>query len=74
MTTATSHTPWFLWPFAALWDLLGFLLRLTGRLILAVLALLLMILGVTLTMTVLGAPVGVPFALLGMLLLVRAVF
>jgi hypothetical protein len=74
MSTATSHTPWFLWPFAALWDLLGFLLRLTGRLILAVLALLFMVLGVVLTMTVLGAPVGIPFAVFGMVLLVRALF
>lgn len=73
-TNARKRTPWFLWPFAALWDLLAFVLRLTGRVVAAVIGLVLMIVGVLLTMTVVGAPVGIPLGVLGFLLLLRSIF
>lgn len=68
------RAPWILWPFAALWDLLAFILRLTGRLVAAAIGLVLMILGIVITMTVVGAPLGIPVFILGFLLLVRSVF
>jgi len=69
-----ENVPWFLWPFAAVWDLLAFILRLTGRLLGIVLALALMATGVAATMTVVGAIVGIPLFSFGLLLLIRSLF
>jgi hypothetical protein len=75
MTEPARHSsPWFLWPFAAIWDFLAFILRLTGRLVAAIIGLVLMVIGVLLTMTVVGAPIGIPLILLGFLLLIRSLF
>ena len=68
------RVPILLWPFYAVWRLLTFILKLTGRLICAILGLAVMIGGVTLTLTVAGAPVGIPLLIFGFLLLVRALF
>jgi hypothetical protein len=57
-----------------LWALLGFVLRTVGRIICAFLGLALMAAGVALTLTVVGAIFGVPLAVLGLLLLTRALF
>jgi len=65
---------WFLWPFVALWDLLAFILGLTGRLVLGVLGLALMIVGLILTITLIAAPVGIPFLIIGLLMIFRALF
>lgn len=70
---SARRTPWFLWPFVALWDLLTWILGLTGRLIAAVLGLALMIVGLVLTVTLIAAPVGIPFVILGLLLMVRSI-
>ncbi len=72
--TEDSRIPWFLWPFYALWRLLTFILNATGSLVLAVLGIVLMVVGLLITLTVVGAPVGIPLAILGFLLLLRAVF
>ena len=75
MTDRTGHNvPWLLWPFYALWRLLTFILCVTGRLICIVIGIALMICGVTITLTQVGAPLGVPLAALGFLLVVRALF
>ncbi len=66
--------PWFLWPFAAAWKLLATILLITGRVLGIILALGLMAVGIVLTMTVAGAPVGIPVAILGFLLMIRSVF
>jgi hypothetical protein len=68
------HYPWILWPFVALWNLLSFILELTGRVVAALLGLALMVAGVALTVTILGAPVGIPLIVLGFLLMVRSLF
>jgi hypothetical protein len=69
-----KKTPWFLWPFAMVWNLLTWILGLTGRLIAAVLGLLLLIVGIILTVTLILAPVGIPLAILGFLLMLRSIF
>jgi hypothetical protein len=75
MSTATERaTPVLLWPFVMLWGFVGFVLRTVGRIVCAVLGLALMAAGVALTLTVVGAIVGVPLAAFGLLLLVRALF
>ena len=66
--------PILLWPFYAIWRLLTFVLEIVGRLICALIGLALMAAGTAITITVLAAPIGIPIAAVGFLLLVRAVF
>ncbi len=63
-----------LWPFVALWDLVTFILGLTGRLVGATIGLVLMIVGLLVSLTVVGAIVGIPLAIFGFLLMVRCLF
>lgn len=74
MSTTARRTPWILWPFVALWDLIAWLVMLVGRLLAVVLGAILMILGVVLSLTVIGACLGVPVAALGFLLILRGLF
>lgn len=74
MAKETSRVVWFLWPFWALWKLLLLVIQLTGRVVAAVLALALMIVGFVASLTVVGAVVGVPLMVVGFLLLWRAIF
>jgi hypothetical protein len=62
------------WPFIALWKLLAWILTLTGRLVGAILGIVLMIAGLVLTITVVGAIVGVPLIIFGFMLMVRSLF
>ena len=72
--SARESAPWIFWPIAAVWDLLAFVLRLTGRLVAAVIGLVFLLGGALLSVTIVGAPIGIPFSVLGLLLLVRAIF
>ena len=75
MSEIENHgTPWVLWPFVAVWRLLTMILALTGRIICAVLGLVFMAFGVTISLSIVGAPLGVPLAAFGLLLLVRSLF
>jgi hypothetical protein len=74
MPATARDVPWVLWPFYALWRLVTFILGATGILVCALLGVVLLIVGVTLSLTVVGIPLGVPLAILGFLLLVRAIF
>ncbi len=69
-----SNMPILLWPFYAIWRLLTFILNLIGRVICALLGIALMVGGVAITLSVVGAPLGIPLASLGFLLLIRALF
>lgn len=60
------------WPFVAIWKLVIFVIELTGRLIGAVLGLVLMIVGVIVSLTIVGAVVGIPLFIFGLLLLIRS--
>lgn len=68
------RVPWFLLPFYAIWRLLGVTLELTGRITGLVLGLVLVTVGVILSLTVVGAIVGIPLAVLGFMLMVRGLF
>lgn len=70
----SDRMPWILWPFWAIWKLLETVLKLTGRLVALALGLALLISGVVLCFTVLGLPVGLPLAAVGLLLVVRGLF
>ena len=72
--SVNKATPWFLWPFAVVWDLLALVLKITGRILAAVLGVSLMAVGIVLIISVAGAPIGIPFVILGLLLLIRSIF
>jgi len=74
MSTNPKRTPWFLWPFVALWRLLAGIVEVTGRLVAVILGAVLMIVGALVSLTVVGAVVGVPLAILGFLLILRGLF
>ncbi len=68
------ETPWYLWPFVALWRLVTGIVELTGRLLAILLGLLLMIVGTLLSLTIIGAVLGIPLILFGCLLIIRGLF
>ncbi len=69
-----SNVPILLWPFYAIWRLLTFILNVIGRLLCALFGIALMVAGVAIALSVVGAPVGIPLSALGFLLLIRALF
>jgi hypothetical protein len=75
MTTETKkHIPWYLWPFAALWKLLAVIVEMTGRFVAMVLGIVFIIVGIIVSLTIVGALVGIPLAIVGLLLLLRGIF
>ncbi|MBK7454521.1 MAG: hypothetical protein IPJ46_12610 [Anaerolineales bacterium] len=75
MTTETkSHIPWYLWPFAALWKLLAVIVEMTGRFVAMVLGIVFIVVGILVSLTIIGAIVGIPLAVIGLLLLLRGIF
>jgi len=75
MTTQTKkHIPWYLWPFVALWKLLAVIVEMTGRFVAMVLGIVFIIVGIIISLTIVGAIVGVPLAIIGLLLLLRGMF
>ncbi|HTY10244.1 MAG TPA: hypothetical protein VMF88_04130 [Bacteroidota bacterium] len=74
MNAQHKKTPLLLLPFALLWSLFSFVMRLTGRIIAAVAGLAFMVIGITLSVTMVAAPIGIPLAIFGFLLLLRSIF
>lgn len=74
MSAQTNSVPCLLWPFWVIWRLLTTILAITGRLIAAVLGFVLMMGGLLLTLTVIGAVVGIPMMIFGFVLIVRSLF
>ena len=72
--SAESRVPWILWPFYAVWKLLTLIVEITGRILCALLGIVVMIAGVAISLSVVGAIIGIPLASFGFLLLVRALF
>ena len=69
-----SRTPLILWPFVALWRFVATIVEMSGRLVAAILGLVLMIVGVIVSLTVIGLIIGIPLILFGFLLVVRGFF
>lgn len=74
MTVNLKKTPWFLWPFAAIWNLVAWIVGLTGRMLAVILGLVLMIVGIILTITIVGAIIGIPLILFGLMLVIRGLW
>lgn len=62
------------WPFVALWRLVAFIFELTGRFLVIVLGIVFMIVGVIVSLTVIGAIIGIPMILFGLMLVIRGFF
>jgi len=69
-----TKTPWLLWPFVALWRLVTWILAMTGRLVAILLGIVFMVVGVIATLTIIGAIIGVPMFLFGVLPVFRGLF
>lgn len=74
MTKNNKRVHWLLYPFWLIWSLVIWIIEATGRLIGAILGLVLMIVGVVLSLTVVGAIVGIPLIIFGFMLTVRSLF
>ena len=67
-------TPLLLLPFVLVWSIFNFMMRLTGRIVAAIIGITFMIVGLTLTVTFVAAPIGIPLAIFGFLLIIRSIF
>jgi len=75
MTTQTKHhAPWYLWPFVALWRFLATIVEMTGRLVAMILGIVFIVVGGLVSLTIVGAIIGIPLAIVGVLLFVRGMF
>jgi len=74
MTEEKKHVPILLYPFYLIWRLVIGIIKITGRLVGAILGLVLLIAGIVISLTVVGAVVGVPLGIFGFLLILRSLF
>jgi hypothetical protein len=71
----TKHkTPCLLLPFVAIWNLIIYIVSLTGRLVAILLGLALLLVGAVLTVLLISAPIGIPLALFGLLLIIKGLW
>ena len=69
-----KNSHWLLRPFIWIWNFFAFIVTLTGRLLAVILGLVIMLVGAILTVTVIGAIVGIPLIIIGILLVVRGLW
>lgn len=74
VSMTANRVPWYLWPFQAIWRLITWIVRLTGRLLAIILGFALIIIGAVLCITIILLPVGVPMIVFGFLLTMRGLF
>jgi hypothetical protein len=74
MTKKNKRVFWLFYPFWLIWRLVIWIIEATGRLIGAILGLVLMIVGLVLTLTVVGGIVGIPLMIFGFMLTLRSLF
>jgi hypothetical protein len=72
--TGHRRIRWIVWPFKVFWHLIATIVRLTGRLLAVVLGAVLMLLGLLVSLTIVGAIVGIPLAVIGLLIILRGLF
>ena len=60
MNDSSREVPILLWPFYTVWRLLTFILSIVGRLLCAMLGVVTMMVGIAVTLSVIGAPLGIP--------------
>ena len=70
----TKNTSCLLRPFIWLWNFIVYIVMLTGRVMAVVLGLLLILVGGILTITLIGAIIGIPILIIGVLLVIRGLW
>jgi hypothetical protein len=65
---------WNLWPLVATWRLVATIVELTGRFVAVLLGFVILVVGLLVTLTVVGAFIGIPLMLFGILLMLRGLF
>jgi len=63
-----------IWPFKMVWNLLAFILNLTGRFVAILIGLVLVLIGVAISVTIVGAILGIPMIVFGGALILRGLF
>jgi hypothetical protein len=71
---AKNSSPLLLLPIVAIWRLVTLIFELTGRLVAIIIGIVLMMIGVLVCFTIIGAIVGIPLALFGLMLVARGLF
>ena len=71
---AKRRIPILLWPIVLLWKLVTYICKLTGIILAMVIGVILMFVGWFLISTLIGAIIGVPIFILGLLLTIRALY
>lgn len=74
MSTAANRTPILLWPLVGIWKLVTFFANAVGILVTLLLGFVFMVVGFVLTATILGAFIGVPLFIVGVLLFIRGLY
>ena len=74
MRAHKHHTRWALWPFRALWTLIATIVEMTGRLVAMILGSVFILVGLVVSLTIVGAVIGIPLAIIGFLLVLRGIF
>jgi hypothetical protein len=69
-----KRVPWLLYPFWLVWRLVIWIIEGVGRLAGAIIGLVLMVVGVIVSLTVVGLIVGVPLFAFGLMLVGRSLF
>ena len=72
--TRTHRAHWIWWPFIAIWKLLATIVEMTGRFVAILLGLVFMLVGGLVSLTIVGAIVGIPLFFVGLLLTLRGIF
>jgi hypothetical protein len=74
VSTHAKSIHWALWPLVALWKLLATIVELTGRFVAMVIGLLLILAGALVSLTIVGAIVGIPLMIVGGMLVIKGIF
>jgi hypothetical protein len=61
-------------PFVAIWRLLLGIINIVGRLAAAIIGLVLVVVGIALSLTIVGAIIGIPLIIFGIMLMARSIF
>jgi hypothetical protein len=65
---------WIWWPLVALFKLLGTIVGLTGRFVAMVIGLVFILVGALVSLTIIGAIVGIPLIFVGGMLVLKSIF
>ena len=63
-----------LFPFILAFQIVESLLRITGKLIVVLLGFVFTILGIILSLTIIGAIIGIPMTVLGVIMIIKGIF